>query len=98
MKKISILPFVLFFWSFNLSSFPLDIENLSLTDAQTVGLKDSMGSELDTTINKHIDDGKIQGAVIAVSRNNKPVYFSAHGLADVPNKIPMEKDSMFQMW
>ena len=98
MKKISILPFVLFFWSFNLSSFPLDIENLSLTDAQTVGLKDSMGLELDTTISKHIDDGKIQGAVIAVSRNNKPVYFSAHGLADVPNKIPMEKDSMFQMW
>ena len=57
-----------------------------------------MGLELDTTISKHIDDGKIQGAVITVSRNNKPVYFSAHGTADVPNKIPMEKDSMFQIW
>ena len=47
---------------------------------------------------RYIDDGKIQGAVIAVSRKNKPVYFSAHGLADVPNKIAMRKDSMFQMW
>ena len=98
MKKISTLPFVLFFWSFNLSSFPLNIENLSLTDSQTSGLKESMSAELDTAINKYIDDGKIQGAVIAVSRKNKLVYFSAHGLADVPNKIPMEKDSMFQMW
>ena len=53
-----------------MSSFPLDIENHSLTDAQTVGLKDSMGLELDTIINKHIDDGKILGAVIAVSRIN----------------------------
>ena len=26
------------------------------------------------------------------------MYFSAHGLADVPNKIAMRKDSMFQMW
>ena len=81
-----------------MSSFPLNIENLSLTDAKTSGLKESMSAELDTAINKYIDDGKIQGAVIAVSRKNKPVYFSAHGLADVPNKIPMVKDSMFQMW
>ena len=56
MKKISTLPFVLFFWSFNLSSFPLNIETLSLTDAQTSGLKESMSAELDTAINKYIDE------------------------------------------
>ena len=33
-----------------------------------------------------------------MSRKNNLVYFSAHGLADVHNKVPMAKDSMFQMW
>ena len=56
-----------------------------------------MSSELDDVITQFIEDEKIQGAVVAVSRFGNPIYFSAHGLADVPNKIAMEKDAMFQM-
>jgi CubicO group peptidase (beta-lactamase class C family) len=81
-----------------LSSFPIVIENLQLSDLEDLGLKKTMTAELDKLIEKFIVNKKIQGAVVAISRSNRIVYFSAQGLADVPNKIPMKKDSMFQMW
>ena len=79
-------------------ALPLDIENLTLFEPKSQGMKNTMSSELDEVITQFIEDEKIQGAVVAVSRFGNPIYFSAHGLADVPNKIPMKKDSMFQMW
>ena len=78
-------------------ALPLDIENLKLFESQSQGMKNTMSSELDDVITQFIEDEKIQGAVVAVSRFGNPIYFSAHGLADVPNKIAMEKDAMFQM-
>jgi len=87
-----------FFWSLNILSSPANLDNLDLSEPESQGMKNSMSSQLDEVITKFIEDEKIQGAVVAVSRFDNPIYFSAHGLADVPNKIPMEKDSMFQMW
>ena len=78
-------------------ALPVDIENLKLFEPKSQGMKNTMSSELDEVITQFIEDEKIQGAVVAVSRFGNPIYFSAHGLADVPNKIAMEKDAMFQM-
>ena len=86
------------FSELNLSLFPIILKKLTLCDPEPLGLNKTMPAELDSVIEKFIEAKKIQGAVIAVSRKNNPVYFSAHGFADVPNKIPMQKDSMFQMW
>ena len=86
------------FWSLNIQSSPSNLDNLNLSEPQSQGMKNTMSSELDDVITQFIEDEKIQGAVVAVSRFGNPIYFSAHGLADVPNKILMEKDSMFQMW
>ena len=98
MNKVPIFLAVFLLWPLKLYSFPLDIKNLSLLDPETLGLDGAIGSELDSIVKEYIDDEKIQGAVLAVSRNQNPVYFSAHGLADVTDKIPMRTDSMFQMW
>ena len=81
-----------------MSSFPIVIENLLLTNSEDLGFKKTLAADLDNIIEKFIIDEKIQGAVVAISRSNRIVYFSAHGLADIPNDIPMKKDSMFQMW
>ena len=86
------------FSELNLSLFPIILKKLTLCDPEPLGLNKTMPTELDSVIEKFIETKKIQGAVIAVSRKNNPVYFSAHGFADVPNKIPMQRDSMFQMW
>ena len=98
MKYACVYLLITFFWSLNLSSLPIDTENLNLSEPESQGMKESIGSELDAVIKKALSDEKIQGAVVAVSRFGNPIYFSAHGLADVPNKVAMEKDSMFQMW
>ena len=57
-----------------MSSLPIDIENLSLSDPESQGMKGSMGSQLDEVITKFIEDGKIQGAVVVVSRFDNPIY------------------------
>ena len=81
-----------------MSSFPILIENILLTNPEDLGFKKTIIADLDDIIEKFIIDEKIQGAVVAISRSNRIVYFSAHGLADVSNDISMKKDSMFQMW
>jgi CubicO group peptidase (beta-lactamase class C family) len=98
MKHLHLSFLLTFSWSLNLMALPLDIENLKIFEPQSQGMKNTMSSELDDVITQFIEDEKIQGAVVAVSRFGNPIYFSAHGLADVPNKIAMEKDAMFQMW
>jgi CubicO group peptidase (beta-lactamase class C family) len=98
MKHIYLTFLLTFSWSLNLMALPLDIENLKLFEPKSQGMKNTMSSELDEVITQFIEDEKIQGAVVAVSRFGNPIYFSAHGLADVPNKIAMERDAMFQMW
>ena len=98
MKINSLLLMLVSFWSLNIPCSPSNLENLNLSEPESQGMKNSVGNQLDEVITKFIEDEKIQGAVLVVSRFDNPIYFSAHGLADVPNKIPMEKDSMFQMW
>ena len=97
MKIKSLIAIILLFWSFNLTSFPLDINELSIPNLDSVGLNPAMSDQLDALVDDFIDRGILQGAVIAVSRNNVPVYFAAHGWANEISKIKMRKDSMFQM-
>ena len=81
-----------------MSLFPIILEKLVICDPEQLGFNKTMPAELDSTVEKFIKIKKIQGAVVAVSRKNSPVYFEAHGFADMHNKVPMERDSMFQMW
>ena len=39
--------------------------------------------EIDAVMQRHIDAGKLQGAVTAVARHGKVVHFKAYGLMDV---------------
>ena len=44
-----------------------------------------------------IDAGRIQGAVVAVGRRGKVVYFEVQGVSDEETRAPMQRDAMFQM-
>lgn len=48
-------------------------------------------------IQKNIDAKVISGAVTAVARHNKLVWFEPQGWADIENRKPMKKDSLFRM-
>ena len=97
MKYACVYLLITFFWSLNLSSLPIDTENLNLSEPESQGMKKSNGSELDAIITKALNDEKIQGAVVAVSRFGNPIYFSAHGFSDVPNKVAMRKLSLIHI-
>ena len=70
---------------------------IPVADAETVGMSTERLRQIDAAMQRHIEAGKIQGAVTAVARRGKVVYFEAHGLIDVEAKRPMPRDAIFVM-
>ncbi|MDE0452997.1 MAG: serine hydrolase [Gammaproteobacteria bacterium] len=53
--------------------------------------------EIDDLVQEYIDDGRVRGVVIGITRRNKVVYLEAHGVIDDTTERPMRKDTMFHM-
>ena len=53
--------------------------------------------KIDDVVQEYMDAGRIQGAVVGVTRRKKVVYMEAHGLLDKTTGTPMRKDAMFHM-
>ena len=64
-------------------------EEVGMTRAGLDGVK--------AAIQKHIDDKDLTGAVTAIARHNKLVYYEAQGVRDVETGAPMRKDDIFRM-
>ncbi|MDE0226372.1 MAG: serine hydrolase [Gammaproteobacteria bacterium] len=70
---------------------------MPVADAESVGMSTERLQRIDTAMQRHIDAGKIQGAVTALARRGRVVHFKAHGLMDVEAKRPMSRDAIFIM-
>ena len=70
---------------------------IPVAEPESVGMSTQRLLRIDTAMQRHIDAGKIQGAVTAVARRGKVVHFKAHGLMDVEAKLPMSRDAIFIM-
>ena len=64
---------------------------------EEVGMSAQRLEQINKVMQRHIEDGDIQGAVTAVARRGKLVHFKAHGLMDVEGNRPMLEDSVFIM-
>ena len=53
--------------------------------------------KIDDVVQGYIDDGRVKGVVIGVTRRNKVAYMEAHGVIDDTTQRPMRKDVMFHM-
>lgn len=62
-----------------------------------VGMSAEGLRRIDDVVQAYIDSGRIQGAVVGVTRRNKVVYLEAHGLLDEATQRPMREDAMFHM-
>jgi len=62
-----------------------------------VGMSAERLHKIDDVVQEYVDAGRIQGAVIGVTRRNKVVYMETHGVIDETTRNPMRKDAMFQM-
>ena len=70
---------------------------LPVAEAESVGMSTERLQRIDTAMQRHIDAGKIQGAVTALARRGKVVHFKGHGLMDVEARRPMSRDAIFIM-
>ena len=70
---------------------------IPVAEAESVGMSRSRLQQIEVAMQRHIDAGRIQGAVTAVARRGKVVHFQAHGLIDVEAERAMPQDAIFVM-
>src|SRR5262245_46802626 len=68
----------------------------SITKAERVGMSSERLGRIHEIMQRHIDAGRITGAVTAVARRGQLVHFEAHGYSDPLTKKPMNTDAMFR--
>ena len=65
---------------------------------ESVGLSEERLKRIHETIQRHINDHQITGAVTLVARHGKIAHLEAHGLMDVEAKRPMTTDAIFRIF
>ena len=71
---------------------------LSTAKPEDVGLSSERLNRISATLKAHIEKGVIPGAVVLVARNGKIAYFENFGMRDLSKSLPMEKDTIFQIY
>jgi CubicO group peptidase (beta-lactamase class C family) len=79
------------------SAYSVFAQELPTAKPESVGMSSERLKRIHEVMQRHIDAGDITGAVTAVARRGKVVYFEAHGFADPVAKQPMPKDALFRM-
>ena len=81
------------FLNFELVSFQLDKGT-----PESVGMSSKKLQSINNIFEDAILKKKFPGAVIAISRKGKLVYFESFGWQNYSKKIPMKKDSIFRIY
>jgi CubicO group peptidase (beta-lactamase class C family) len=63
----------------------------------SVGLSAQRLANIDAFFKSEIDKQRVPGAVVAIARNGKLVYFKAFGMADAAKGLAMQTDTIFQL-
>jgi CubicO group peptidase (beta-lactamase class C family) len=64
---------------------------------ESVGMSSQRLARIGAALKDDIDNGRMPGAVIAVARKGKLVYYEAFGFLDKSQGIPMPKDAIFSI-
>jgi CubicO group peptidase (beta-lactamase class C family) len=72
-------------------------EPLPTATPESVGLSSDRLRNIDAFFAREIELNRIPGAVVAIAREGKLVYFKAFGAADKAKGVPMATDTLFQL-
>lgn len=72
-------------------------QGLPTAKPEQVGLSSERLERIDKYFKDIIDKKEIAGAVTMVVRHGKIAHFKAYGMADIEDKKPMKKDSLFRI-
>ncbi len=67
-------------------------------DPGEVGLDPQRLGRIDTHFRRYVDDGKLPGFQVMVSRHGRVAHFSSYGLADVEGGRAVEPDTIFRIY
>ena len=67
-------------------------------DAGEVGFDAERLSRIDAHFARYVDDGRLPGWLILVSRAGKIVHLSAYGYRDLESRAPLERDTLFRIY
>lgn len=71
---------------------------LQAAKPESAGMSSERLGKLTAAFRKDIDDGKLPGAVMAIARRGKLVYYDALGWQDKAGNVPMKKDAVFRIY
>lgn len=69
----------------------------SLVRPEDVGVSSTGLKRAGALLQRYVDDRKLTGAVSAIVRHNKLIWYEAQGVRDVASGAPMRKDDIFRM-
>ncbi|RPI82283.1 MAG: class A beta-lactamase-related serine hydrolase [Planctomycetaceae bacterium] len=73
-------------------------DDLAVSRPEDVGMSSTALGRVKPALQKFVDEGKIPGAVVIVSRKGHTVLFETVGWRDVANQRPMERDTVFRIY
>ncbi len=74
-----------------------ETRELPVSAPEAVGMSSDRLSKVDEVVERYIDEGRVHGVVIAVTRRGQVVYHKAHGAIDDTTGRTMQLDSLFHM-
>jgi CubicO group peptidase (beta-lactamase class C family) len=77
---------------------PVRAQSLASAAPESVGLSGERLAQIGKVFGAEVDQGRLPGAVVAVARRGKLVYFEALGYQDKPADKKMQKDSIFRVY
>ena len=65
---------------------------------EALGFSSERLTQIDKTLQAHIEKGLIPGATILIGRHGKIAYFKTYGMQDKEGGVPMKKDTIFRIY
>jgi CubicO group peptidase (beta-lactamase class C family) len=83
---------------FHVATADVRAQTLSSASPATVGLSGERLAQIAKVFGTEVAEGRLPGAVVAVARRGKLVYFESIGYRDKPADKKMQKDSIFRVY
>jgi CubicO group peptidase (beta-lactamase class C family) len=78
---------------------PMEVTELKVeADPAEVGLDADRLRRIDNHFKRYVDDGRLPGWLITVSRNGRLAYLSRYGSRDIEESLPVEPDTLWRIY
>ena len=74
-----------------------EVQEIPRATPEEVGMSSEALEKIGELAQQYIDEGRVPGVVVGISRRNKVVYLEAHGILEEETQEPMPEDAIFIM-